>query len=151
LDWFKNALFIDWIKSHPQQYADLTIKRLRAYFEINTDWFTQDYGWNHILFNKRDFESRFHHYLFICFFMGLLLLRKQKTQLIFLAITVFYFIGLSSLFYMSPRYRLPAMPFMLIYCGYAIYWVGGTIKKIINRRVPKPSVSKVKEWLNGAI
>ncbi len=124
---------IEWIKDHPQRFMELTIKRVDSYFKVNTDWFTQDYGWNHILFNKRDFESRYHIFLFICFFIGLLLLRKKKPQLIFPAIIVFYFIGLSSLFYMSPRYRLPAMPFMLIYCGYVIYWAGGTVKKIMTR------------------
>lgn len=124
---------IEWIKDHPQRFMELTIKRAGSYFKVNTDWFTQDYGWNHILFNKRDFESRYHIFLFSCFFIGLLLLRKKKPQLIFPAIIVFYFIGLSSLFYMSPRYRLPAMPFMLIYCGYVIYWAGGTVKKIMTR------------------
>lgn len=120
---------VKWIIDHPMRFAELTFQKFVSYFTVNTDWFTPSYGWNHIWFNKISFEAHYHTFLFFSFFLGLFLIRKQKPELVFLAITVFYFIGLSSIFYMSPRYRLPAMPFMLIYCAYAFYWLTTAIRK----------------------
>lgn len=119
---------VQWILDNPIRFIELTYQRAIAYFTVNTDWFTSSYGWHNILFNKMNFEARYHAFLFICFFLGLLLIRKKRPELVFMAIAVLYFIGLSSLFYMSPRYRLPAMPFMLIYCAYALYWLASSIK-----------------------
>lgn len=119
---------VQWILDNPIRFTELTYQRAVAYFTVNTDWFTSSYGWHNILFNKMNFEARYHAFLFICFFLGLPLIRKKRPELVFMAIAVVYFIGLSSLFYMSPRYRLPAMPFMLIYCAYSLYWLASAIK-----------------------
>jgi 4-amino-4-deoxy-L-arabinose transferase-like glycosyltransferase len=119
---------VQWIIDNPMRFAELTYQRALSYFTVNTDWFTPSYGWNNILYNKLNFESHYHTFLFVSFFLGLLLIRRKKPELVFLSITVLYFIGLSSLFYMSPRYRLPAMPFILIYCAYTLYWLGLVLK-----------------------
>ena len=93
---------LSWIKSHPTAFVDLTIKRFGLYFHVKTDWFTVPYGWKNILINKMGFEARYHTFLFYSFFLGLVLIRRRKLQLIMVAAAVFYFIGLSSLFYVSP-------------------------------------------------
>jgi 4-amino-4-deoxy-L-arabinose transferase-like glycosyltransferase len=118
---------VEWIMDNPVRFAELTVIRAYSYFTITTDWFTTPYGWNNILFNQNFFEKHYHQFLFICFFLGLLLLRWRSPQLVFVAITILYFIGITSLFYMAPRYRLPAMPFMLIYCAYTLYWLGSVV------------------------
>lgn len=130
---------LQWIQEHPNDFLQLTLKRFDLYFDKKTDWFTEDYGWNNILFNKMNFEAHYHEFLFICFIMGLLLIRKRQPQLVFLALIVLYFIGINSLFYVSPRYRLPAMPFMLMYCSYVVYWVLSMLGKLVHRSSKKNS------------
>ena len=114
---------IQFIKNNPIKFSFLTIKRMLMYlawdFIEKVDWVLEIYLDEHFIFKNSIFMGIifFFDIIFIITgYAGLFFLTKSKKGLILLVLITYYFL-LTSVFYISGRYRLPIMPFLSIASG----------------------------------
>ncbi len=110
----KNKLYVDrtlrYIAGHPAMTAKLMVMKV-AFFWSPFDWcFLGDKGtYNYV-------------YAFILpfSFFGICLLFRKWREYWLLYASILYFFAISLIYYVEPRYRIPAEPFLIIFAGYGI-------------------------------
>lgn len=109
----KNAA-IQWIMEHPGKFSDLSLARLGMYLTISKDWVSIPYHWERIPFYSDGYEQFTYWILIGLGLMGMVwVLIKKRSALLIVGIAG-YFFAVLSVFYFQTRYRLPAMPFVIL-------------------------------------
>ncbi len=126
--WFRRGL--EFIKENPKAFFDLTVKKARAFFNgyevpINIEFeFLREIAWS--------LKAAFIPMGFIMplglFGIALNIKRKRGHLLFFLYFITYSFSVI--LFFITARYRLPIVPVLLLYAGYAVRAVIAAFKKI---------------------
>ncbi len=118
--WFSKSL--DFIRGQPVSYFKLLVKKFlifwRRFEPVDTIEFTFLEGNNSLLFlllNSFGLISP------LCI-LGMFLCLKQFRNIFVLYIFILSQMVSLVLFFVTSRYRLAAVPFMMIFCGYCLYW-----------------------------
>ncbi|HEY5531391.1 MAG TPA: glycosyltransferase family 39 protein [Candidatus Anoxymicrobiaceae bacterium] len=129
-----DAIFRDqalsWISSHPGSFLALSGWRTLLFLDKTKDWLLDGIGSNTL-----DALSGFQQvYTWVLLFFALVggfagLRRGRQTLLPLLCF--FYFLGGVSIFFFQTRYRLPAMPFVLMLAAYGLGVVGGQLERVV--------------------
>jgi len=117
------------IKHHPFEYLELYRRKIKMYFNayeipgnLNYDQFVE----NHVPLRWAVFN-----FAIICPFALLgLFLCWRKYPFIFLCYLYFIVLGISNiLFHIQGRYRIPAIPFFILFASLGVYWLIYTLKQ----------------------
>jgi 4-amino-4-deoxy-L-arabinose transferase-like glycosyltransferase len=119
-----------WISSHPGSFLALTGWRMLLFLGTPNDWLIDGIGSNTL--DAVSSSQRVYTWALLCFALvgGFAGLRRGRQTLLPL-LCFFYFLGVVSLFYFQARYRLPAMPFVLMLAAYGLSALGGRVKRIV--------------------
>ncbi len=123
-----------WIRSHPASFLALTGWRMLLFLGAPNDWLISGIGSNSL--DAVAGVQRVYTWalMFLALAGGFAGLRRESQTLLPLLI-LFYILGVVSLFYFQARYRLPAMPFVIMLAAYGV--------SVIGRLLPLPSRSSV--------
>lgn len=118
-----------WISSHPGSFLALTGWRILLFLGTPNDWLIDGIGSNTL--DAVSGSQRVYTWalLFFALVGGFAGLRRGRQTLLPL-LCFFYFLGVISLFYFQARYRLPAMPFVLMLAAYGLSVIGGRVKRL---------------------
>lgn len=114
--WFKKG--IDFIRLNPLQYLKLELKKL--FFSVNTyeaaD--TSDVYTNYLSLSRFPFVTL--GIVFPLCVLGIMLSLGQwrRLMLVYLIVGVYFLNQL--IFFVTSRYRVPVIPFLIIFCAYAV-------------------------------
>jgi 4-amino-4-deoxy-L-arabinose transferase-like glycosyltransferase len=119
-----------WISSHPGSFLRLTGWRMALFLGAPNDWLVDGIGSNTL--DAVSGSQEFYGWALMFFalvggFAGLW--RGRQTLLPLLCF--FYVLGVVSVFYFQTRYRLPAMPFVLMLAAYGLSMVGGHLERVV--------------------
>jgi 4-amino-4-deoxy-L-arabinose transferase-like glycosyltransferase len=125
---------LTYIKAHPFRFIRLTLWRASLFLMLDfrdVDWVLLTYMSKHFVFHHTLWKAVI-YFSDILFFLlaitGISLLLKMRNGLLLFGFILYYW-GLTSLFYISERYRLPVMPFLSISAAFAIDRLIRKIKK----------------------
>jgi 4-amino-4-deoxy-L-arabinose transferase-like glycosyltransferase len=120
----KEAAFT-YIKAHPFWFARLTFWRASLFLMLDfrdVDWVLLTYMSKHFIFHPAIWKAVI-YFSDILFFLlavaGIASLLKNRKGLLLIGFILYYF-GLTSLFYIAERYRLPVMPFLSVSAAFSI-------------------------------
>ena len=122
-----------WSTAHPAGFLRLTGWRMLLFLGAPKDWLVDGMGSNTLgaLSGFRDY------YGWALMFFALVggvagLRRRRETLLPFLCFV--YFLAVVSVFYFQTRYRLPAMPFVIMMAAYGLSAFSGRLRPRVKRR-----------------
>jgi 4-amino-4-deoxy-L-arabinose transferase-like glycosyltransferase len=112
-----------WIRSHPRSFVKLVARRTYLYTTVGRDWLVTDLGSNVLVAvaPAQDWYTRI--LLALGLLGGIIGLRDRRRTFLPLAL-VAYFGATVAVFYFQARYRLPAMPFVVLLAAYALCILG---------------------------
>ena len=112
-----------WIRSHPRSFVKLVARRTYMYTTVGRDWLVTDLGSNVLvaISPAQDWYTRI--LLALGLFGGIIGLGDRRRTFLPLAV-VAYFGATVAVFYFQARYRLPAMPFVVLLAAYALSVLG---------------------------
>ena len=111
---------VQWIVEHPGKFLDLSLGRLGMYLTISEDWISIPYHWERISFYSNGYNQFTHWILIGLGLIGIVwILIKKRSALLPVGLAV-YFFSVLSVFYFQTRYRLPAMPFVILLAAYVL-------------------------------
>lgn len=125
-DWERDEIMksaaIDWIMHNPHSFISLSMSRLHMYLAGTEDWISKPYKWERIPLYSKKIDAYFQWSILLLGFVGgaLILLKKRPALSILFIVPVYFFLVLS-IFVYQIRYRLPAMPFVILLASYALY------------------------------
>jgi 4-amino-4-deoxy-L-arabinose transferase-like glycosyltransferase len=121
---------LSWISSHPARFLSLTGWRMLLFLGRVNDWLVDGIG-SGTLDALYGFQRVYTWVLlFFALVGGFAGLRRGRRTLLPL-LCFFYFLGVVSLFYFQTRYRLPAMPFVLVLAAYGLSVIGGGLERLV--------------------
>jgi len=124
---------LSWISSHPGRFLSLTGWRMLLFLSRVNDWLVDGIG-SDTLDTLSGFQRDYTWaLLFFAVAGGFAGLRQGRRTLLPL-LCFFYFLGGISVFYFQTRYRLPAMPFVLVLAAYGLSATGGSLERLIRWR-----------------
>ncbi len=108
-----------WIWSHPADFVALTGWRVLLFLAAPDDWLISGIGSNNL--DAMSGVQRVYTWalMFLALVGGFAGLRRRRETLLPLLIFL-YILGVVSLFYFQARYRLPAMPFVIMLAAYGV-------------------------------
>ncbi|MGE5591296.1 MAG: glycosyltransferase family 39 protein [Bacillota bacterium] len=111
---------VRYIRSHPGAFLTLTLLRWRAFWAQVTDYIEPLYHWERIpLVGRHDVGVVYQTVLFALGLAGLALSWRHRHALLF-GLGALYVAAAQSVFYEVPRYRLPAVPFLILLTAYLL-------------------------------
>ena len=121
---------LSWISSHPAHFLSLTGRRMLLFLGRVNDWLADGIG-SDTLDALSGFQ-RIYTWALLVFAIagGFAGLRRGRRTLLPL-LCFFYFLGGVSVFYFQTRYRLPAMPFVLVLAAYGLSLIGGRLQRLV--------------------
>lgn len=117
------------IKEHPREYMNLYMRKIKMFFNAHEIPANISYD----LYKENHSALRFGFITFgiICplSLLGMCLVRRKylSTGLLYLFLCVLSISNI--LFHIQGRYRIPAIPFFIIFSSYAIYWFTDMARK----------------------
>lgn len=130
---------VQYILGHPAAFRDLTLKRAGLFIAFDfreLDWVLTDYMEKNAIFRFTIWKTVMYYsdiLFFIIGLMGLFCLLKNGKGRILLGFTLYYFL-LTSVFYISARYRLPVMPFLSVAAAYLIERLMVTSRQMFGKK-----------------
>lgn len=124
---------LEWIIANPGKFVGLTMRRMQFFLFTTDDWLMTEMGSN-VMDGLLRFRQYFTYALMLLGVGGGVvgLWRGRRTLLPLLCIL--YFFVVVSVFYFQTRYRLPAMPFVVVLAGYGLSVAGTELKGLVGRR-----------------
>jgi len=111
---------VRYIRSNPGAFLRLTVLRWRAFWAQVTDYIEPLYHWERIpLVGRHGVVVLYQTVLFALGLAGVALSWRHRHALLF-GLGALYVALAQSLFYEVPRYRLPAVPFLILLAAYLV-------------------------------
>lgn len=140
--WYKQGM--EFAKEHPFDFLSLTLKKIALFWNGNEISNNKDI----YFFAKRSGILKFLLWKFIIFFpfgimcplalLGMILSYKQLEKTILLLLLIFVYMVSVIMFFVTARYRVPILPFLIIFSAYALNWFTVQIKEKEFSKVRKP-------------
>lgn len=123
--------YINYVKSDPLRFLKVSL------FKFLWFWHLHPYQHINIPETKDELLFRIMFYpILILFILGLYIsfIRKRIRHTFLLISIIFNFVILQSIAYVDGRYRLPVIPFVIIFAAYSIYYLNNKYKYFFRRR-----------------
>lgn len=117
------------IKRHPKEYFHLYKRKIKMYFNVYE--IPGNISYDQFVENHPPLRWAFFNFSIICplAFLGIILCWK-KFPYISLAYLYFIVLGVSNIiFHIQGRYRMPAIPFFILFASLAFYWLLSALKQ----------------------
>jgi 4-amino-4-deoxy-L-arabinose transferase-like glycosyltransferase len=124
----------DWILANPGTFVSLTWDRFKMYLAAQKDWVGELYHWEKIRWFSPDFIEKYQRYLMAFGLVAVVVAFVTSVRSRSALLPVFvggYFLAALSAFYVQARYRLPAMPFILLLSAFALWQMRSNWKALV--------------------
>jgi len=112
---------LKWIAENPGNFIKLTYKRFQIYLASQTDLNGVVYKWKNIGWFSDTFNANYQWDLISLAIVGAVVALLRNRSALLPVIGAAYFIGAMSVFYVQTRYRLPAMPFVILLAAFTLW------------------------------